>query len=147
MAREDECGKLTFSLSKMDLDEKGLSWIVNIRLPYTYKDQVSDDFRAQVEPAGNRIENLDVHGSYLFPLDHPMILKLRKVYEEMTGKDSTPGHEGGTYAKVVPNIVPFGSIFPGTPDLCHRPDECIEINEYILDAQLFGNAMYALTQD
>ena len=43
--------------------------------------------------------------------------------------------------------MPFGSIFPGTPDLCHRPDECIDIDEYILDAKLFGNAMYALTRE
>ena len=35
MKREDECGKLTFSLSKMELDEQGLHWVVNIRLPYT----------------------------------------------------------------------------------------------------------------
>jgi succinyl-diaminopimelate desuccinylase len=146
MKREDECGKLTFSLSKMDLDEKGLKWVVNIRLPYTYKDQVTDDFRAQVEPLGIVIDDMDIHHTYRFPKDHPLIQTLRTVYEELTGKDSTPGHEGGTYAQAVPNIVPFGSIFPGTPDLCHRPDESVDIDEYILDAKLFGNAMYALTQ-
>lgn len=146
MKREDECGKLTFSLSKMELDEQGLKWVVNIRLPYTYKDQVTGDFRAQVEPVGIVIDDMDIHRTYRFPIDHPLILTLRKVYEELTGKDSTPSHEGGTYAQAVPNIVPFGSIFPGTPDLCHRPDESVDIDEYILDAKLFGNAMYALTQ-
>lgn len=146
MKREDECGKLTFSLSKMELDEKGLKWVVNIRLPYTYKDQVTADFRAQVEPVGISIDDMDIHHTYMFPKDHPMIRTLRTVYEELTGKDSAPGHEGGTYAQAVPNIVPFGSIFPGTPDLCHRPDESVDIDEYILDAKLFGNAMYALTQ-
>ena len=146
MKREDECGKLTFSLSKMDLTESGLHWVVKIRLPYTYKDQVTADFRAQVEPAGIVIDEVDAHPTYRFPTDHPLIQTLRGVYEELTGNDSTPCHEGGTYAKVVPNIVPFGSIFPGTPDLCHRPDESVDIDEFILDAKLFGNAMYALTQ-
>ena len=146
MKREDECGKLTFSLSKMELDEQGLHWVVNIRLPYTYKDQVTADFRAQVEPVGITIDDVDAHHTYRFPMDHPLIQTLRGVYEELTGKDSTPGHEGGTYAQAVPNIVPFGSIFPGTPDLCHRPDESVDIDEFILDAKLFGNAMYALTQ-
>lgn len=146
MKREDECGKLTFSLSKMSLDEKGLKWIVNIRLPHTYKDQVTEDFKAQVEPVGITVDSMDVHRSYMFEKDHPLIVTLRKVYEEMTGRDSTPGHEGGTYAKVVPNIVPFGSIFPDTPDLCHRPDENVDLDEFVLDAKIFGNAMYALTQ-
>lgn len=146
MKREDECGKLTFSLSKMELDEKGLKWVVNIRLPYTYKDQVTDDFKAVVEPVGIVIDDMDIHRTYRFPMDHPLILTLRKVYEELTGNDSTPSYEGGTYAQAVPNIVPFGSIFPGTPDLCHRPDESVDLDEYILDAKLFGNAMYALTK-
>ncbi|HJC66333.1 MAG TPA: Sapep family Mn(2+)-dependent dipeptidase [Candidatus Enterocloster excrementigallinarum] len=146
MKREDECGKLTFSLSKMDLNENGLKWVVNIRLPYTYKDQVTDDFKAQVEPVGIVIDDMDIHRTYRFPMDHPLILTLRKVYEELTGKDSTPSYEGGTYAQAVPNIVPFGSIFPGTPDLCHRPDESVDLDEYVLDAKLFGNAMYALTK-
>lgn len=144
MKREDECGRLTFSLSKMELDEKGLKWVVNIRYPYTYKEQVTADFKAQVTPAGIVITEVDAHNTYRFPMDHPLIKTLRGVYEELTGKDSTPSHEGGTYAQAVPNIVPFGSIFPGTPDLCHRPDECIDIDEYVLDAKLFGNAMYAL---
>ena len=130
----------------MELDEQGLHWVVNIRLPYTYKDQVTADFRAQVEPVGITIDDVDAHHTYRFPMDHPLIQTLRGVYEELTGKDSTPGHEGGTYAQAVPNIVPFGSIFPGTPDLCHRPDESVDIDEFILDAKLFGNAMYALTQ-
>ena len=146
MARADECGKLTFSLSKMEIDESMLKWVVNIRLPFTYKDEVTADWKAQVESVGIKIVDMDLHKSYRFPLDHPLITTLRTVYEELTGKDSTPSFEGGTYAQAVPNIVPFGSIFPGTPDLCHRPDECIEIDEYILDAKLFGNAMYALTQ-
>ena len=147
MKREDECGRLTFSLSKMDVHEDRLEWVVNIRYPYTYKDQVTADFTAQVAPAGMVMDKVDAHNTYRFPMDHPMIRTLRGVYEELTGKDSTPGHEGGTYAQVVPGIVPFGSIFPGTPDLCHRPDECIDIDEYILDAKLFGNAMYALTRN
>ena len=145
MARADECGKLTFSLSKMEIDESMLKWVVNIRLPFTYKDEVTADWKAQVESVGIKIVDMDLHKSYRFPLDHPLITTLRTVYEELTGKDSTPSFEGGTYAQAVRTLF-FGSIFPGTPDLCHRPDECIEIDEYILDAKLFGNAMYALTQ-
>lgn len=146
MKKEDECGKLTFSLSKMELNEKGLQWIVNIRYPYTYKDKVTADFTNQIQQFGIIFDKIDDHDTYRFPINHPLIETLREVYEELTGKDSTPSHEGGTYAKVVPNIVPFGSIFPGTPDLCHRPDECVDIDEYILDAKLYGNAMYALTK-
>ena len=118
----------------------------NMGLLLALEEYEEGDFRAQVEPVGIVMDDMDIHRTYRFPTDHPLILTLRKVYEELTGKDSTPSHEGGTYAQAVPNIVPFGSIFPGTPDLCHRPDESVDIDEYILDAKLFGNGMYALTQ-
>lgn len=145
--REDDCGKVTFNVSKMDLDEKGLTWVVNIRFPYTYKDEVTEDFKAQMEPMGVVFDVCDIHPNYCYPRDSVLIRTLRRVYEEHTGRDSTPGNEGGTYAKVIPNIIPFGSIFPENPDMCHKADEYVSLDEYLLNAKIFANAMYELTQN
>ena len=43
-----------------------------------------------------------------------MVKCLQDAYEEVTGMDGTPvTTTGGTYAKMMPNIVPFGPSFPG----------------------------------
>lgn len=144
MKRADHCGKLTFSLSKIQMDENGLTWVVNIRYPYTYMERVTPDFEAQMREIGMAVDRLDSQPSYCFSIDHPLIRTLRSVYEEFTGRDSTPCTEGGTYAKVVPNIVPFGSIYPDEPDLCHRPDEKIDIDELLLNSKIFAHAMLSL---
>ena len=81
-----------FRVVKMDVDEKGLTWVANIRYPYTYKDQVTEDFTARVAHEGIVVHEVDAHNTYRFPMDHPLIRTLRGVYEELTGKDSTPSH-------------------------------------------------------
>ena len=146
MKRKDECGELTYSVSRMELDGEQAEWVVNIRLPFTYNDGVTPDYTEQMRQMNTTVDKVDSHPGYRYPADHPLLLTLRSVYEEMTGKDSTPGHEGGTYAKQIPNIVPFGSIFPENPDLCHRPDEYVDIDELVLDAKIYANAMYELTK-
>ena len=146
LERSDECGTLTFAVPVMHLREDGVDWVVNIRFPYTYKDEVTADLAAQLEPYGIRVDSITASPNFRYPMDSPLITKLRRTYEELTGLDSTPSHEGGTYAKYVPNTVPFGSIFPDGPDLCHRPDERIDLDEYLLDAKIYCNAMYELTK-
>ena len=42
------------------IEENMLKWVVNIRLPYTYKDEVTADWKAQVEPVGIKIDDMDL---------------------------------------------------------------------------------------
>jgi succinyl-diaminopimelate desuccinylase len=53
---------------------------------------------------------------------------------------------GGTYAKEMPNIVAFGPIFPGKPDLDHQPDECIEIEDLIKMTKIYANSIKELAE-
>lgn len=51
---------------------------------------------------------------------------LSKVYEEIMGLDGTPVTTMGvTYAKVFPNILPFGPSFPNQKGIGHLPNEWI----------------------
>ena len=53
-----------------------------------------------------------------------------KVYNDQTGENRQPiAIGGGTYAKKMPNIVAFGPIFPGKPDL-GSSNEYIEIEGF-----------------
>ncbi|MGB4589183.1 MAG: hypothetical protein WBI17_08135 [Clostridiaceae bacterium] len=48
----------------------------------------------------------------LFKKDSPMVSTLQACYEKVTKSDGTPvTTTGGTYAKLMPNIVQLGQVF------------------------------------
>ena len=51
---------------------------------------------------------------------------------------------GGTYAKMLPNVVAFGPIFPGDEVREHKPDEFMELSRLLDNANILAEAMYAL---
>ena len=70
---------------------------------------------------------------------------LQKAYEEVTGKDGTPvTTTGGTYAKLMPNIVPFGPSFPGQKGIAHLPNEWMKIEDIIANAKIYALSFYYL---
>lgn len=80
----------------------------------------------RIDGTGIRIENMQHQKPLYFSEDHPLIKTLQKVYSEQTGDEpKLLSIGGGTYAKEMPNIVAFGPIFPGKPDLDHQTNEYI----------------------
>ena len=77
-----------------------------------------------------------------------LVRSLKNAYERVTGLDGTPTTtSGGTYAKVMPNIVPFGPSFPGQKGIAHNSDEYMDIDDIILNAKIFANAIYELAKE
>lgn len=145
---KDEIGELSLNTGVIDLDGKGASTALNIRYPVTFNTQdVMDKLKKSIEPYGFKVEiTMEQHPLY-FPKDHPLIDILSKVYREQTGQEPfLLAIGGGTYAKEMPNIVAFGPLFPGKPDHNHQADEYIEIDELILDARIYGNAIHELSK-
>ena len=94
-----------------------------------------------------RIEDMDHMAPLYFPKDHELIKTLLKVYTEQTGEKKEPlAIGGGTYAKEMPNIVAYGPIFPGKPDLDHQVNEYIEIEDLIMNAKIYAHAIYELAK-
>lgn len=80
-----------------------------------------------------------------FPKDSFLVKSLQYAYEKVTGLDGSPvTTSGGTYAKMMPNIVPFGPSFPGQKDISHNPNEWMKIDDIILNAKIFALALYRL---
>ncbi|MCR0295481.1 Sapep family Mn(2+)-dependent dipeptidase [[Clostridium] innocuum] len=64
---------------------------------------------------------------------------LQDTYEKITGMDGTPvTTTGGTYAKVMPNIVPFGPSFPGQKGIGHLPNEWMDCKDIIKNAKIYA---------
>ena len=51
---------------------------------------------------------------------------------------------GGTYCRAVDNFVAYGPVFPGQRELAHEPDEYIGVEDLILTAKIYAQALYAL---
>lgn len=80
-----------------------------------------------------------------FAKDSPLVHTLQKAYEEVTGLDGTPvTTSGGTYAKVMPNIVPFGPSFPGQKGIAHLPDEWMNLEDLKTNLKIYALALSML---
>ncbi len=82
-----------------------------------------------------------------FEKDSFLVKALQKAYEEVTDLDGTPvTTTGGTYAKAMPNIIPFGPSFPGQKGISHNPNEYMDIRDIMLNTKIFAHAIYNLAK-
>lgn len=77
-----------------------------------------------------------------FKKDGPLCASLQWAYETVTGLDGTPvTTTGGTYAKRMPNIVPFGPSFPGQKGIAHLPDEWMDVDDLMKNLEIYTLAI------
>ena len=103
--------------------------------------------RKEFESAGYK-QTAEVHSDPLYiPADSELVQKLLKVYHEKSGLEAkAKSIDGGTYAKSIPNILAFGPIFPGDEVREHQPNEYMEVERLIKNAQIFAEAIYQLAK-
>ncbi len=146
--QDDISGSLTLNLGTLQADEHKLSLKINYRYPVTktYAD-CGPAFNAKFAAAGFTLDS-EVHKEKLYvPENSQLIQTLMQVYRNQTGLAGSPKSiGGGTYAKLLPNTVAFGPIFPGDEVREHKPDEFIEISSLMKTAQIIAAAMYELAK-
>ena len=82
-----------------------------------------------------------------FEKDSKLVQTLVHTYNKVTGNDGTPvTTTGGTYAKLMPNIVPFGPSFPGQKGIGHQPNEWMSIEDIITNAKIYALSLYLLAK-
>ena len=124
------------------------SLTINIRYPVTYKlEDVLKPLELKLFENSIEMKNLIEDNPLYYPKDHFLIETLQKVYQEHTGGKEEPlAIGGGTYAKTMKNIVAFGPLFPGEPDVIHQVNEYIEVDKLIKCAKIYGEAIYQLAK-
>jgi len=143
---DEASGKLTVNIGAMSGNSEAIELKINLRYPVTKRyEDFSDKFFILMR--ANGFETIEaVHKKSLFVSpETEYIKKLQKVYTEKTGKEARLiSYSGGTYAKALSNIVAFGPIFEGEPDLCHQPDEYMSIDNLVRNVQIIAAAIYEL---
>ncbi|MDN6195657.1 MAG: Sapep family Mn(2+)-dependent dipeptidase [Atopostipes suicloacalis] len=98
-------------------------------------------------PEGIAYELIHNWDPVLYDKDSDFVKALQKAYEEKSGLDGTPDTTtGGTYAKMVPNIIAYGPSFPGQKGIAHLPDEWMDIKDIMMNAQIYAAAFYHLKE-
>ena len=82
-----------------------------------------------------------------FEKDCRLVRTLVYTYEHVTGADGAPvTTTGGTYAKLMPNIVPFGPSFPGQKGIGHQPNEWMDVADLVTNAKIYALSLYLLSR-
>lgn len=146
--KDDVSGELTLNWGTLEADETKLSMKINYRYPVTKDyDDCAPVLNQRFAKAGF-VKAAEQHKAKLYiPEDSHLVQTLLKVYREHTGLvGQAKCIGGGTYAKMLPNILAFGPIFPGDEVREHKPDEFIEIPKLMKNAQIIAAAMYELAK-
>ncbi len=147
---EDEpSGKLTLNVGIVDIADDQARFVIDVRYPVTFTlEQVMEGVHKVCDPFGWEITENTGAGPLYKPADDPLVVTLMDIYRKYTGQaDAQPITMGGaTYARAVPNTVAFGPVFPGEVDLCHQPNEYIDIETMVTSTKIFAEAIYNLAK-
>lgn len=146
---DDASGKLIFNVGQIDLTEDRVKVVVNIRYPVTNNDkEVFESMEKALADTNIEIVKGEQMDPLYVPADDELVVKLMDVYRELTGdEDAEPiAIGGGTYARGVKKGVAFGPLFPGQPEIAHQKDEHMAVDDLILNAKIYAQAIAALVQ-
>ena len=149
IAMADELsGELTMNMGVVQLDGDTLTVKLNYRYPVTRSfEECGPQVKSAFEGVGFHETHL-LHKTALYmPADSPLVSKLMKVYTDYTGRQDAPKCiGGGTYAKMIPNTLAFGPIFPGDEVREHKPDEYMELSRLMDNTKILASAIYEMAR-
>lgn len=149
IAMADELsGELTMNLGVVRLEGETLTVKLNYRYPVTrHFEECGPQVKAAFEGAGFHETHLLHKQALYMPAGSSLVTKLMKVYTEYTGRQDAPKCiGGGTYAKMIPNTLAFGPIFPGDEVREHKPDEYMELSRLMDNAKILASAIYEMAR-
>lgn len=136
---DEEFGKMQIRGYSLDVENE--KCVFNFTLSYPASTNILE-ITTQINKKISKNLTLKLLNNYnpvKFEKDCFLVKKLQEAYEEVTGLDGTPvTTTGGTYAKAMPNIVPFGPSFPGQKGIGHNPNEWMDIEDIILNAKIYA---------
>lgn len=108
-------------------------------------EEITARIREKAAACGLAVRLVHNYDPVVFDRDSPMVRALQACYELVTGADGTPvTTTGGTYAKALPGIVPFGPSFPGQKGIGHNPNEWMAVDDLIANAKIYALALFRL---
>lgn len=145
---DEVSGKLTLNLASLKMDATATQIGIDIRVPVTLSlAEFQKMMRQAVNRLGWRYEEYDHLEPFYAPADSTLVSTLCQSYSQVTGMPSQPMASGGvTYARALPNCIPFGARFPHQPSLAHMPNESVLLEDLLTAAEIYTHALSHLQQ-
>lgn len=143
----DQYGPLTLNNGVIAMKDGVIEGSIDIRFPVTMMSkQVVKMMSSHLEDEGGEIEILSTVEPLFFDPGSPLVSSLLEAYQEVTFDTKTMPMVigGGTYAKGIDNTIAFGCAFPGKDYRIHNTNEYVEINELLLQAEIYVAAIIKL---
>lgn len=146
--RDDISGELTVNAGLVRYNQAGGGTVsLDIRCPIKAPlDQIAGTLTASVEKLGLSVGELGTEKPLYVDPKHRGVQILKQVYEDHTGEKNvkllTSG--GGTYAQYLDAGVAFGACMPNYPYTGHQVDEHVRVDDLLLAAAIYADAMYEL---
>lgn len=140
-------GPLTLNLGQVEIGSNYARAAVDIRYPVTADgDEIVRTIAEYAKREGVCVRVLDHNKPLFVKEEEPLIALLKASYRAVTGEEpSLYATGGGTYArKLGGHGVAFGPVFEGEDCRLHNADECIDIERFLLHAQICLEAMYRM---
>lgn len=143
---DEPSGKLSLNLGVLELSPGKLRFVTDIRYPVTCKSaEIITQIEKIVRTEDFSLKILTHQEAHYVPKDSHLVQSLLKAYADVTGLEPFAfAIGGGTYAKVLPQGVAFGPLFPGEPEVIHCADEYISIKNLLLATKVYAQAILNL---
>ena len=147
VSMEDELsGKLTLSFNMLTVDAGSLDGEFDGRVPVCgNNDNVLEVVRSRMAEQGLTLLNKEMTPPHHVPGDSKFVKTLLAAFEMYTGrKGECQSMGGGTYVHNLKNGVAFGAAMPETDNKMHGPDEFAVVDELVVSAKIFAQAIVDL---
>lgn len=143
---DDVSGKLTLAFTMLTVTEDSLTGVFDSRCPIcANEDNVLLVVRNRLDGVGFNLENQGMIAPHYVDGDSHFVKTLLKIYEDYTGlKGECQCTGGGTYVHELKNGVAFGAALPETDNRMHGADEFAVLEELVVSAKIFAQAIVDL---
>ena len=143
-----ETASLSLAIQDVFLDQHGLAVDFFMISPAEIRVEIIlDTILRRLRNRGMDLILKSFGPGFIHDKNMPLIKILYESYSEVTGNTDAIKVCGGTYAKFVPHAVPFGAIFSAEKDICHVPNERIEVSDLTAWANIYSNALLRIADN
>ncbi|PKL01016.1 MAG: dipeptidase PepV [Tenericutes bacterium HGW-Tenericutes-1] len=144
---DPEMKELTINLAIINYENNEFKVGVNIRYPkgFDFDQQTAKIEKSIVSYGFKYVPHKNSKPHYVSPED-PLVKTLLAAYQKYSNDYESPivTIGGGTYARTLKKAVAFGPNLPKNEDLAHQPNEYLVIDEMIMAAAIYAEAIEKL---
>lgn len=143
---EDESGKLTLNVGRIQFCEDIMQIRLNLRIPVkTQISEIQNIISEECEKYNLEANLVRVQKPLYVSKESPLVKLLCSIFNKKTDSNLEPiAIGGGTYARAFENCISFGANFPGNQDMCHQANEFVDIEKIVLACKIYAEAIYEL---